>query len=103
MRIRISKLALRDVEEVFDYTVERWGKEQAETYVAAIWESFEKIQKTPHRWRLRDDVYPQCRICFSGRHAVLYRIQGKRVEIGRVLHAAMDFSRHVPSDFMGDP
>lgn len=102
MRLRISKLALADVEEIFAYTAEHWGERQAERYTAQIWDCFEQIAAAPERWRLREDVHPGCRIGFSGRHAVLYRIRKGRVEVARVLHGAMDFSRHVPPEFIED-
>jgi toxin ParE1/3/4 len=102
MRIRLSKLALGDLDSIYSNTVETWGREQADRYAGDIWDTFEKIAQTPERWRLRDKLYPGCRICFTGRHAILYRIHQGRVEIARVLHDAMDFPRHIPRDFMGE-
>jgi toxin ParE1/3/4 len=101
MRMRLSKLALGDLDSIYSHTVEIWGRDQADRYIAAIWAAFEKITETPERWRLRDELHPGCRICFIGRHAILYRIHKGRVEIARVLHDAMDFPRHIPGDFMG--
>jgi plasmid stabilization system protein ParE len=45
-------------------------------------------------------LHAECRICFSGRHAILYRIKEDRIEIGRVLHEVMDFPRHVEKLFV---
>lgn len=101
MRVRLSKLALGDLDSIYSRTVEKWGREQADRYVDDIWDAFEKVAQTPERWRLRDELYPGCRICFTGRHAILYRSHQGRVEIARVLHDAMDFPRHIPRDFMG--
>jgi len=83
------------VDEIFAYTAENWGRNQAEKYLEQIWDTFGRITADPKRWRLRDDVHPGCRICHSGRHAVLYRIHKGRVEVARVLHDAMDFKRHL--------
>ena len=101
MRMRLSKLALGDLDSIYSDTVEKWGREQADRYVGAIWAAFEKVAQAPERWRLRAELHPGCRICFIGRHAILYRIHEGRVEIARVLHDAMDFPRHIPRDFMG--
>ena len=101
MRMRLSKLALGDLDSIYSRTVEKWGREQADRYVGDIWDAFEKVAQTPERWRLRNELYPGCRICFIGRHAILYRIHEGRVEIARVLHDAMDLPRHIPRDFMG--
>lgn len=99
--MRLSKLAVGDLDWIYSETVEKWGREQADRYVGAIWSAFDKVVQTPERWRLRNELHPGCRICFTGRHAILYRIHEGRVEIARVLHDAMDFPRHIPKDFMG--
>lgn len=99
--MRLSKLAFGDLDSIYSDTVEKWGREQADRYVGAIWAAFEKVAQAPERWRLRNELHPGCRICFIGRHAILYRIHEGRVEIARVLHDAMDFPRHIPRDFMG--
>lgn len=101
MRVCLSKLALGDLDSIYRDTIAKRGQEQANRYVGAIWAAFDKIAQTPERWRLRDELHPGCRICFAGRHAILYRIREGRVEIARVLHDAMDFPRHIPRDFMG--
>jgi toxin ParE1/3/4 len=102
MRLRLSKLAYADLESVYVYTVDRWGVEQAEDYLHKLWDSLEAIKASPERFRLREAIYPGCRICISGRHAILYRVQGQSVEVARILHGSMDLPRHVPPDFMAD-
>ena len=102
MRLRLSRLAYSDLDSIYADTLEKWGQEQADRYIDALWRTLEKVAATPERWRTRDALYPGCRICFSGRHAILYRIREGRAEIARVLHDAMDFPRHIPGDFMGE-
>ncbi len=102
MRLRLSRLAYADLDSIFTYTLTKWGQEQADRYVGALWDTFEKIADAPERWRRRDELHPGCRVCFAGRHAILYRMHEGRVEIARVLHDAMDFRRHIPADFMGE-
>lgn len=100
--MRLSKLAFGDLDSIYSFRRQKWGSEQADRYVEAIWAAFEKVAQAPERCRLRNELHPGCRICFVGRHAILYRIHEGRVEIARVLHDAMDFPRHVPKDFMGE-
>ena len=101
MRFRLSQSAFGDLDSIYRDTLERWGQEQADRYVGVIWTAFEKVVEAPDRWRLRDELYPGCRIYFCGRHAILYRVHEGRIEIARVLHDAMDFPKHIPPDFMG--
>lgn len=102
MRLRLSKLALCDLEDIHAYTCEQWGEEQAVRYSGQIAHALEMIACDPERWRLRNDIHAGCRVCLSGKHAILYRIRDGKAEVSRVLHGAMDLPRHVPPAFMGD-
>jgi len=101
MRLRLSKLAYEDLDSIYAYTLRHWGQEQADRYITQLWVSLETLAKEPERWRLRDPLYPGCRVRITGKHAILYRLHDGRVEISRVLHGSMDFTRHIPPDFMG--
>jgi toxin ParE1/3/4 len=101
MRLRLSKLAYDDLDSIYSYTLRHWGQEQADRYITQLWDSLETLAKVPERWRLREQLYPGCRVRITGKHAILYRIHEGRVEISRVLHGSMDFTRYIPPDFMG--
>jgi toxin ParE1/3/4 len=73
MRLRLSRLALLDLEDIHRYTWDKWGEEQAARYAAQIADALETIASEPERWRVRNDIYPGCRVCLSGKHAILYR------------------------------
>jgi toxin ParE1/3/4 len=102
MRLRLSKLALLDLEDIHDYTQIKWGEEQAMVYSGHLVTALENIAKSPERWRLRNDLHTGCRVCMSGKHAILYRIRETQVEVARILHGAMDFSRHLPPNSMDE-
>ncbi len=102
MRLRLSKLALDDLTLIHDYTLGEWGEEQAVKYVHTLWGALEEIASSPERWRLRPDIYPDCRARVSGRHLIIYRARDGQVEISRILHGAMNLRDHVPPGFMGD-
>ena len=64
----------------------------------AIWRCGGTTSRRFHQSRnagLRPELHEECRICYAGRHAILYRIKEDHIEIGRVLHEAMDYPRHV--------
>ncbi len=99
MIVRLAQAAIEDLESIDDYTVRTWDADQADRYLDMLWATFEQIAKDPTRWRLRPELHPDCRICLAGRHAILFRVRDDRVEIGRVLHDAMDFPRHTEELF----
>jgi plasmid stabilization system protein ParE len=43
LAIRVQKAASHRLDEIYRYTRDRWGKKQADEYVTALFETFEKI------------------------------------------------------------
>ena len=102
VRLVRSQRAKRDIVEVLAYTKERWGVEQACRYADLIEEALTAVADDPACGKARDDIHPGIRALHIGkrgrpaRHIVFYRsTSSQRVEIVRLLHEAMDFSRHV--------
>ena len=102
MRLRLSRLAIEDIMLIHDYTVGEWGEEQAVKYVHALWDALEEVAATPERWRLRPDIYEGCRARVCASHLIIYRVHEGSVQIGRILHGAMNLREHMPQDFFGD-
>lgn len=96
MKLVLTEAALDDLRSISAYTLETWGMEQEESFLRQIWLRFETIGNEPDRYRLREDLFPGCRLASEGRHVILFRAGPKALEIVRVLHSAMDFKRHLP-------
>ncbi len=94
MNLVLTHAALDDLRSIRSYTFERWGSQQEELYLNRLWKRFESIRTVPTRFRLREELFPGCRVAAEGRHVILFRAVDERLEIVRVLHAAMDFKRH---------
>ena len=98
MTLDFTKAALSDLQSIRDYTLETWGPEQERIYLDSMWGKFEEILANPEKWRRRDDLFPGCRIASQGKHVILFRTQGKTLQVARILHSAMDFKRHISTD-----
>lgn len=96
MKLILTEAALADLRSIRAYTLETWGKTQEARYLDSLWAKFEEIQKDPCRYRLRQDLFPGCRIAAEGKHVILFRSGAENLEIVRVIHGAMDFKRHLP-------
>ena len=91
----LSRRAESDLDEIWDYSAERWGREQANRYLGALRESIERVALDPSRGRslsVRGKSYHQYR---SGSHMIFYRDMGRGVQIVRVLHQSMNYSQHL--------
>lgn len=87
--------AQADLDDIWDYSAERWGEQRAESYVREIWEVVAAVAADYRRGRACDDVRPGYWRCSAGRHVLFYRLRAARVEIVRILHQSMDFERHL--------
>ena len=67
MKLVLTEAALDDLRSVRAYTLETRGAEQEERYLRNLWARFETIRSNPHRFRLREDLFPGCRIAAEGR------------------------------------
>jgi toxin ParE1/3/4 len=91
----LSRSAESDPDEIWDYSSERWGSDQANRYVGALRESMERVALDPSRGRsvsVRGKSYYRYR---SGSHMILYRETNRGVQIVRVLHQSMEYIRHL--------
>ena len=94
-RFLLSPRAQSDIEEIWDYTDERWGPEQAEKYVRVLQQAFETIARDPRRGRPSDDIRVGYRRYSVGSHVIFFRVIGGEIDVVRVLHQSMDFDQHL--------
>jgi len=97
MKFVLTEAALADLRSIRAYTLERWGTEQEERYLRTLWSRIEALRGEPERYRLREDLFPGCRIAAEGSHVILFHATFEILHIVRVLHSAMDF-RHQLQD-----
>jgi toxin ParE1/3/4 len=95
MRYVLTRRAERDLDEIWDYTSDRWDNDQAELYTKQIRNAVEGIAADPERGRPASEIRGGYRKFVVGSHMIFFRALGDRVEIVRILHQRMDFARHL--------
>jgi toxin ParE1/3/4 len=95
---RLSDRAEADLGEIWDYSAEKWGVDQADRYIDALMSRFRWLSGNAALWQPRSDLteglysYPQ------QSHLIYFRIcrdEEDVIEIARVLHGRMEPTRHV--------
>lgn len=87
---RLRALAREDLRRIWNYTFERWGVEQAERYLAAMFTCFEDLAANPQLGRERGDVKAGYRSFPQGRHVVFFRVGESAIEIIGIVHQSAD-------------
>jgi toxin ParE1/3/4 len=93
LRLELAPRAQRDLLGIRLYTVEQWGEDQADTYLAALNKCFETLRDHPRIGVTRDDLRPGLRSFAVEQHLILYRIGGEAIYVLRVVHGRQDLSR----------
>lgn len=94
-RFQLSREAQSDLAAIADYTLERWGKEQARTYIDALHGRLTELAHQPLLGRKRDEV-AEGLLCFPFEsHVVFYTLADFGIAVVRILHKRQDPFRHI--------
>jgi toxin ParE1/3/4 len=95
-RYILSPRAQTDLDEIWNYTADRWGLDQAETYTRALWQRIEAVAANPAMGEDCSVIRAGYRKIPSGSHILFYRLTPHGIDVVRILHERMDYERHIP-------
>jgi toxin ParE1/3/4 len=88
-------LAESDLIDIWFYSFENWGEEQANSYLKALGLQLAKLKEFPMLGKPRDELRPGYRSLQIQRHLAFYLLTEEAVEIVRVLHVSMEPGLHL--------
>ncbi len=95
-KYELTKKAVEDLTDIWNYTFENWSEHQADKYYQLLIESFTEIAENPVLGKNFDIIIESLKGFKVGRHIVFYReIEGSRIEIIRILHDHMDLKNRL--------
>lgn len=92
--VAFSPAAVADLDDIWDYTAEQWGLEQAEHYIDSIRDACIGLARGERQGRAVDirDGYVKYAI---KRHLVFFRVSETGISVIRVLHQRMDIDQYL--------
>lgn len=91
---RLTPAALRDLDNIADYTLAHWGVDQMDRYVRRLMERCAWLAGYPNAGRRRPDIHPEY-MCFpEGTHLVFYLSEADQVTVIGIVHQSMDVVAH---------
>ena len=98
-RLLYAPAAKADLDDIWSYTVERWGEAQAADYLRAIDAACRGLVDGAKLSKAIDDIRPGYRKAFAQRHVIYFRLDGAGdAVIVRILHQVRDVERHLPME-----
>jgi len=89
----LSVAADKDIEAIFDYTLEEFGKAQAVIYVSGFDDAFAQLLDNPELGSKRSEIRKGLRSVVKESHIVFHRVLKDRIRIARILHASCDLPK----------
>lgn len=86
----LSKSADQDLEDIFDYTEQEFGLDQAINYLNDLEVLFGQLALNPELGRERNEIKLELRSITKNSHVIFYRVMTESVMIIRVLHGSRD-------------
>jgi toxin ParE1/3/4 len=94
-RYVLSPRAQFDIDEIWDYTADQWGVDQANRYTRDIQAAIEAVAQDPRSGRSCDEIHAGYFRVSVGSHVVFYRVEVAHIRVARILHQRRDFRRHL--------
>ncbi|WP_174298353.1 type II toxin-antitoxin system RelE/ParE family toxin [Sphingomonas bacterium] len=95
MQLELSRRALADLDDIRDFSVERFGLVRAIAYLDAIEQAFRHVLSFPEVGPVFPSADEQTRSLAAGEHRIFYVHDAEKILVLRVLHKRMDVKRRM--------
>ncbi len=101
MAVRVQEAASHRIDEIYRYTRDRWGAEQAGRYITGLFEAFERIDSRGVASRPIPAAFGVEGYCFRYERHVVYwrRLSDGDIGIVTILHKRMHQIERFREDF----
>lgn len=86
----LTPRALKDLDQIADYSLIQWGERQTEKYLGEMAKCFERLGRNPDAGRTRDDIGDGYRSYRQGSHMIFYVVVCDAIAIIGIPHGSMD-------------
>jgi toxin ParE1/3/4 len=88
--IRIQPEASADIADIYAFSVERFGLDVAQDYMAGLGLAFRRLVEYPESGSVFEGIKPAIRRLTYRRHRIFYDFDGTTVMIVRILHQSIN-------------
>ena len=95
-KIILREKAINDLNDIWDYTYEKWSEKQADKYYATIKIACNGIGENPGIGKEYDGISKNLLGLKSGKHIIFYQVISEdRIEVIRIVHELMDLRNRI--------
>jgi toxin ParE1/3/4 len=89
--VTYSRKSKADLDSIWDYTCQRWSRDQANTYLAGLRSALDLLAEQPQLARLRQEFSPALRVHPYRSHLVIFAVDETELHVIRVVHGRSDW------------
>lgn len=95
-KVVLRQEAIDDLNDIWDYTFEKWSERQADKYYATIKLACNGIAENPDVGKEYGGISRNLLGLKSGKHIIFYQsISEDKIEVIRILHERMDLKKRI--------
>ena len=95
-KVILRQKAIDDLNDIWDYTFEKWSAKQADKYYITIKLTCNAIGQNPHVGKEYDGINKNLLGLKSGKHIIFYQLFSEdKIEVIRILHERMDLNKRI--------
>lgn len=95
-KVILRQKAIDDLNDIWDYTFEKWSENQADKYYATLKLTCKEIGENPEFGREYAEISRSLLGLKSGKHIIFYQIISEdEIEVIRILHERMDLKNRL--------
>lgn len=95
-KVKLRQEAIDDLNDIWDYTFEKWSENQADKYYATIKLACNGIGENPDVGKEYDGISKNLLGLKSGKHIIFYQsLSEDKIEVIRILHERMDLKNRL--------
>lgn len=94
-KVILSPKAKSDLSNIWDYSLDTWGAEQAETYLRTLWTKLNECAENPELAANAAMVRKDYRKMIVASHVIYFKEIEYGIDVIRILHQRMDFKEKV--------
>ncbi|MBN8861545.1 MAG: type II toxin-antitoxin system RelE/ParE family toxin [Sphingobacteriales bacterium] len=95
-KVILRQEAIDDLNDIWDYTFEKWSEKQADRYYLTLKFACMQIGENPELGKQYDGINSNLLGLRTGKHIIFYQqIAEDEIEIIRILHERMDLKNRI--------
>ena len=93
--VGLSRRAIRDLKDIEQYSLERWGKTVAAHYMDSIEQGLNRLRESPELLRAKEGISPHFSLYRVREHFLVCTMNAKRLYVLTIKHGSMDLPRRL--------